>query len=225
MTSRVKFFPVSPGVWGDFNELDHTTMLVYLYVLSCPHRFSEGLYRLPVPYVAADLNLTPQEATEALERLRAARKIEYDSAAGVVFDRSALTVLPPKSPEQIKGAIRKLRQVPRTPLLVELHAMAAIHSPLFAEAIEEDPLLSNSLEDARAKHSENSPGSRENAKEQVRDSHPDTSPNSGSDSGGDRGSRHLRGRVLRGADSAVPLEPQEVASEFEGEVAAWGRSR
>ena len=133
-------------------------MLVYAYVLSNPHRLSEGLYELPAAYVSRDLDMTTEEILQAFDNLERERAIMYDRDAEVIFDRYALTLLPPKSPKQLEGAIRKLRGVPRTPLRAELWKAATIHVPLLADAMfEAFPELGETDETAGQKQSPDTP--------------------------------------------------------------------
>ena len=140
-----KFFPVSPAVWGLVRRQGHQVTLVYLYVLSNPHRSGEGLYRLPITYAAADLDMSAQDVCDAFEKLQRERLIDYDSDTEVMLDRHALLTLPPKSKTQLDGAINKLREVPRTVLFLTFHMLARAYAPELEERLESDPLIGEYL--------------------------------------------------------------------------------
>lgn len=103
-----------PAIWNKrVLNLGRDVALMYAYVLSCTHRGSEGLYRLPKAYIAADLDFTVDEVEKGLEALQGEGLIKYDDDAEVLLDPNALHFLPPMSEPQVKGAITKLREVPR----------------------------------------------------------------------------------------------------------------
>lgn len=136
-----KFFPVDPSVWNArVTRLGKDAVLVYLYVLSCPHRNSEGLFKLPRDYVVADLKhlgIDLSGVDGALQALEAEGLLAYDQEAEVVLDLYALYTAGCVSPSQIKGAIGKIRQVPKTLLLRELHHRATAHAEGLANALVE----------------------------------------------------------------------------------------
>ncbi len=142
-----KYFPVSPGIWNKrLLGLGRQTALIYCYLLTNPHRNSEGLFRLPLAYAAADLDVPTTEILDSLKALEAEGFIKFDPEAEVVLDLNALFLLAPTSDTQIKGAITKMRQVPRTFLLEELYRLAFAHAPRLAEALEEAfPLLRDTI--------------------------------------------------------------------------------
>jgi hypothetical protein len=144
------YHPVYPAVWDrTMRELGHAAQLVRCYLLTCPSRASEGLFHMPVGIVAHDLGLTAEQVTKALAELIEGQLVDHDPDAEVVLDRTALRFTPlrngvdretgeTKVDKRIAGAIRKLRQVPPTRLLHELHRLAVEHSPDLAVAIESE---------------------------------------------------------------------------------------
>jgi hypothetical protein len=141
------YHPVSPVVWDrTMRQLGHGAQLVRMYLLTCPLRLSEGLFHLPVGIAAHDLGLTVEQVAKALAELAGARLVDHDPDAEVVLDPTALKYNPlrngvdretgaTKPDKRISGAIRKLRQVPPTRLLDELHMLAVEHSPDLAAAM------------------------------------------------------------------------------------------
>lgn len=196
----IKFFTVSPAIWNKRTlDLGRDTALAYCYVLTTPHRLSEGLFRLPKTYMATDLNYSLEEVEQCLKALESEGLIAYDDDAEVLFDPQALVVNPPNGDKRIQGTIKKLRQVPRTRLLRELWKSAFAHCEDLARAIEE--AFPEALESSTDTPSEQYP-----------------------DLDGSSGVRDQR--VDKGEWSPEGVEsPEDIASEFEGEVVAWGAAR
>ena len=115
--------------WGDRNQL------VALYLLTNAHRTMEGLYHLPLGYLCADLSLSPKQATAALEVIERHGLVSYDDEAEVVFIRKALKHGAPRTANHIKGAIRRLRAVPPSPLWNAFLMACECHSNELAVAI------------------------------------------------------------------------------------------
>ncbi|MFN2488794.1 MAG: hypothetical protein ABR529_03455 [Actinomycetota bacterium] len=123
-----KFFPVSPAIWDKrLIDLGRDRCLLYAYLLSAPHRASEGLYRLPKAYAAADLGFDLREVNDGLADLENAGLILYDHGAEVVLLPDALRYQAPRAKNQVRGAIVKLEQVPDTLLLAEFIKRARIY--------------------------------------------------------------------------------------------------
>ena len=123
--------PVSPAIWNRrVLDLGKETVLIYCYLLTNKHRNSEGLYHLPIAYMIGDLgglDLDEDDIRVALEALKDEGLIYCDQDVDVVFIPDALLLQPPASPKQLVGAIRKLRDVPVTPLLHKLYERAVAY--------------------------------------------------------------------------------------------------
>jgi hypothetical protein len=135
------YFRVSPNLWDRhmraLREVDPNAQSAYLYLLTCRHRNSEGLFYLPKAYVATDVGMTAAEVELAFDALVAARFIDYDPEAEVILDRHALRYFQPRGPKQIAGAVRVFEQVARSPLKVDLMRLAYLYAEGFSEALVE----------------------------------------------------------------------------------------
>ena len=62
---------MSPLFWTDarVRQWDDPTRMLALYLLTCPHRNLEGLFRLPLSYVTADLDWPMAKLREAMRQL------------------------------------------------------------------------------------------------------------------------------------------------------------
>lgn len=142
---------VSPRFWpeaqaGGWSE---DMKVLGLYLLTCEHRTTEGLYRLPVEYMAADLSGADQlgcdlagawsaeRVRQALAQLSADGFVKYDYAARVVFLPRALVYQAPENPNQRKAAIKSLLGLPRTPLLGDFLEAAQSHCAELAKELRE----------------------------------------------------------------------------------------
>lgn len=112
---------------------EHLTVNCALYLLTCDHKNSEGLYWLPKEYVETDLALEADEVGASMARLLEKGFIEYDEDAEVVFLPKALKYHEPKSSPQIKGAISALQDVPDTFLFPRFMAAAETLAPTLAK--------------------------------------------------------------------------------------------
>lgn len=131
-----KYHSVSPNLWDKkFRSLNANVQRIYLYIRTCRHRHSEGLFPLPIEYVKADTGASGEEVAAAFDSLTKEGFITYDWENEVVLDRLALHEYEPAGPKQITGALNKIEQVPRTPLKEELLKVAFVSAPDFAEHI------------------------------------------------------------------------------------------
>lgn len=80
-----RFGTLAAGFWRDARTLSPTARLVLAYVHTSEHRQLAGLYRLPLPYIASDLDLSPAEAQAALDELVAAGVLIYDAGPELVY--------------------------------------------------------------------------------------------------------------------------------------------
>lgn len=131
--SRYNRVPAS--YWIRSKGWEDRVRLLGVYVQTCDHRTTEGLYRLPAAYVAADLDWQVAVAERLLARLVDTGFVKYDQRAEVILLPSALEVQAPTTKKQIDGAVARIRMVPATPLLCELLDLATVHSNGLAEAI------------------------------------------------------------------------------------------
>lgn len=132
--SAATYFRVGSQFWQDASDSgwDNDTRLIALYVLTSPHRITEGLFRLPVAYVVADTGFAQPKIEKALKRLERDRFMERDG--DMVLIRKALKWQAPRSEANAKHAVAQLKGM-RTPLLGRLLALAIEHSDKLADAM------------------------------------------------------------------------------------------
>lgn len=110
---------------------DFKTRMIALYLLTNQHRISEGLYRLPLSYIAEDLQLKVKDIKKAIERLSRDQFIKYDRDNSMILIINALKYQPLQNINHIKAAVNKLAALPISPLLGELIRLAECYNPKF----------------------------------------------------------------------------------------------
>ncbi len=111
------YLTIPRGFWEKVSRLSDDERVMIFYLVACPHRTSEGLYRLRAAYIAADLEWGSERVSDALSRLIETGLIRYCSTCEVVWIVDLLVAQVPKGEKQIKGACNKLRELPATCIL------------------------------------------------------------------------------------------------------------
>lgn len=135
----VRYFRVSPRFWSSAERKgwDDDTRLLALYLLTCPHRTVEGLFRLPKKYVQADLEWSAQRLAEPFARLSADGFLDYDEESQVVLLPSALKYQAPANGNMVKAALKRLAELPETRLTGDFRRLAERFSERLHEALPE----------------------------------------------------------------------------------------
>lgn len=128
---------VPSRLWTDpvFRGWSDPARSAALYLMTCPHRNTEGLFRLPVPLAAYDLGWSVGDMAAALAELEVAGFVEIDSTTDLVWIRDALSWDPPANANRVKGAVRVLMELPVSPLLESFLAVAVDVCPDLASAL------------------------------------------------------------------------------------------
>jgi len=103
---------------------DDDTRLLALYLLTCEHRTTEGLFRLPKAYIAADLGWTMERLAKPFAKLLDDGFIKYDEAVSVMLLTNALKWNPTENPNQAKAVLKSIAELPETPLLSDFKQLA-----------------------------------------------------------------------------------------------------
>lgn len=132
-----RYFRVSPKFWADSAAWSDDAKILSLYLLTCPHRATEGLYRLPKAYAQADLGWAREAFDKAFDELLAVGFISYDDDAQVVLIRKALKYQAPENDNQARGAIKSLAELPETRLWPEFRQLAERYSERLSKRLAE----------------------------------------------------------------------------------------
>lgn len=119
------YFRVAPRFWGDerVKGWSDDTRLFSVYCITSPHRTLEGIFICPVHYMVADLGWTAKKVGAQLAILETSGFLKFDSATSLLLIRNALKYQFPENPNQIKGAIRRIKDLPNSPLLQEFQEL------------------------------------------------------------------------------------------------------
>ena len=140
-TPRIGVFPCK--LWREASkELDLETLCVLAYLWTCPHRKIEGLFELPLGYVASDLNVSVAVAEEKIKLLEEKGFVAYED--DVIFVKGYMGVqnkLQGKVPnDTIKGIINNLTELQPSKKLLELWANEARNIPQLWQGLTENGL-------------------------------------------------------------------------------------
>ncbi len=109
-----RYYRVGPAIWDEPWSDDERYIAVYL--LTCRHRNTEGLYRLPMSYVVEDTGWTPKRVAKAFDALVECGFVMHDPDARVVFIVKAPDWQGSKNTNQIRGGAKAIGEVPASTL-------------------------------------------------------------------------------------------------------------
>ncbi|MBS0158596.1 MAG: hypothetical protein JSS26_08395 [Nitrospira sp.] len=109
------------SVWPDRVKLGA------LYILTCPHRHLEGIFKLPPQYACADLQWTLKTWNVVLSELQEYGFLKWDSQTQVVLVVNALRYQAPENPNQTAAALQRIKDLPNSHLLKDFCSLALDH--------------------------------------------------------------------------------------------------
>ena len=125
-----RYAKISPQFWiGDtgrkLRDAGHDALLVALYLLSNPHANMLGLYYIPESLIAHETGLTPEGASEALQRAIDAGFCAYDGSSEMVFvhemARYQIADQLVANDKQCAGIQREYNGLPNNPFLAAFY--------------------------------------------------------------------------------------------------------
>lgn len=119
VATEYRYHKVSPSFWTDRKVLgwDDDTRLLALYIMTCEHRTTEGLFRLPKAYICADMGWSSERLDIPFAILLRDGFIQYDETVSVMLLTNALKWNPTDNVNHAKGAVKNIVGLPETPLL------------------------------------------------------------------------------------------------------------
>lgn len=110
---------INAHVWHDdrLRKLSKEGVIAYMYLLTSPHSNMAGFYVLPLEYMAYDLNWTAKVCEEVLDELVSHWLIKRDSHKNVVLVLDHMKNNPVGGPQQLKGIVNILKEMPSTHLM------------------------------------------------------------------------------------------------------------
>lgn len=130
-----RYYRISPAVW--LEPWDDDARLAAFYILTSEHRTLEGLFRMPLSYAAEDLGWPAKRFEKAFATLERHGFVEYDRGAKVCLIVNALKWQGPSNPNQVKAAVKAIRELPPTELTDRFRTLVATHCERLAEALAE----------------------------------------------------------------------------------------
>ncbi len=124
-----RYYRVSTRFWDDEKSRawPRDVKLLALYLLTCRHRTLEGIFVLPLSYVGEDLHWNGKKLSKLIAVLTENQFLRYDPETRVMLIRNALRYQAPESANVVTGAIRRIKDLPKSPLLEEFLALAKLH--------------------------------------------------------------------------------------------------
>lgn len=124
-----KYFRVSGRFWFDERaaKWPDDLKLFALYLLTNQHRTMEGIFVLPVPYMAADLRWSPKKIDQMMTALRDEEFISYDLDTNTILIRNALKYQSPENPNQSEACLRRIKELPKSSIVREFQVVARKH--------------------------------------------------------------------------------------------------
>ena len=137
MAEAPRYFRVATRFWTDEKSScwDDDIKLLALYLLTCPHRTTEGIFRLPKSYALGDLGWSQRRLNAAWKVLVSGEFLQYDDKAQVALLTHALRYQAPENPNQMKAARKSFETLPATPLKARFLELAKQLAPVFHEAL------------------------------------------------------------------------------------------
>jgi len=113
------YWRVSPKFWRHAQQYEWSddARQLALYLLTCAHRTTEGIYCLPVGYMATDLAWVESRVVATLAQLLQHGFAQYDDKTCVVFIPKAMKYQRPDNPNGRTSVVRRVAELPKTPLL------------------------------------------------------------------------------------------------------------
>ena len=114
-----RFSKIFVRIWHskDFRSLSEDGKLLFLYLLSSPHRNMGGYYSIPIAYLCYDLNFEEDRVKKALDELNHKQMAIYDYSAQMILILKWFLYNPIENENQAKGLIKQLAELPSNDLL------------------------------------------------------------------------------------------------------------
>jgi len=118
MAQESRYSKVFVKIWHskDFRTLSEEGKMLFLYLLTSPHRNMGGFYYLPLPYLCFDVGLDEKRVIKAFEELSAKDMALYDGEAQVVLIKKWFCYNPIENENQAKGLNKQLAEIPKNKL-------------------------------------------------------------------------------------------------------------
>ncbi|MFW6121794.1 MAG: hypothetical protein ACOC80_12995 [Petrotogales bacterium] len=137
MSINGRYVKIATKFWSDEKtiEIDPNSKLLYIYILSCPHSNMAGYYRLPKPYIKADLNLTDKQLNKAFDELLSKGLIKYCEKSSVILIPNYYKYNSIQNPKQAIGAANRTSELPKNSLVEDYKQAVKAHADSYEEQL------------------------------------------------------------------------------------------
>ena len=118
MAQESRYSKIFVKIWHskDFRTLSEEGKMLFLYLLTSPHRNMGGFYYLPLPYLCFDVGLDEERVSKAFEELADKDMALYDYNTQVVLIKKWFCYNPIENENQAKGLNKQLAEIPKSKL-------------------------------------------------------------------------------------------------------------
>jgi len=118
MAQESRYSKVFVKIWHskDFRTLSEEGKMLFLYLLTSPHRNMGGFYYLPLPYLCFDVGLDEKRVIKAFKELTDKDMALYDYDTQVVLIKKWFCYNPIENDNQAKGLNKQLAEIPKSRL-------------------------------------------------------------------------------------------------------------
>lgn len=134
---QLPYWRVSSKVWAHARTYHWTqdVLDMALYLITNPHRSTEGFFRLPPAYMTADLGWAIDRVTSALNALIDEGFCDFDADTDLMLVVKSLKYQRPDNAKQQTHAVRKLTLLPQSRLWRRFLESAVEYAPTFAKSL------------------------------------------------------------------------------------------
>ena len=136
--ARSRYAKVHNRIWRsqDFRQLNEDGKSLFIYLLTSPHLNMVGFYYLPLAYIADDLQWPFERVAKGLRNCIERGVISYDHDTSVILIHNYLKYNPIENPNQAKGAVNILLEMPQTALFLDFLNCIETHIERFINHFE-----------------------------------------------------------------------------------------
>ena len=133
-----RYAKIYPKMWrnNEFRDLNEDGRSIFLYLLTSPHLNMVGFYYLPIGYISDDIQWKSERVSKGLRNCIERGFIKYDSITSVVLILNYLKFSPIENPNQAKGAIKNLFDMPHTVLFKDFEECIKKYAEPFQKGFE-----------------------------------------------------------------------------------------
>jgi len=119
LSQESRYSKIFVKIWHskDFRTLSEEAKMLFMYLLTSPHRNMGGFYYLPLPYLCYDIGLDEDRVKKAMEELIRKDMAIYDYDTQIVLIKNWFAYNPIENENQAKGLNKQLSELPKSRLL------------------------------------------------------------------------------------------------------------